>query len=112
MLTFKAQFPVSGRISSIIPFLPFSLEEQAVIDCKYFSGLNSRLYRLIDTHSEQFVGRVNLQTVNEMSVCSRITNIYCNRDKGAIHAVEVVEEETKSEFIRDYLEANQMTDFQ
>ncbi|KAI0444098.1 hypothetical protein F4803DRAFT_561144 [Xylaria telfairii] len=68
--------PLSGRISEIIPFLPFSPGEQAVISHKGLMSPEETLRRPVvispGGQSDNLVGNVRLEIEDETGLCSTI----------------------------------------
>ncbi|KAI0547615.1 P-loop containing nucleoside triphosphate hydrolase protein [Xylaria curta] len=68
--------PLSGRVSEIIPFLPFTPEEQAVISHKGLMSLEETLRRPVvispNGENDNLVGNVRLDVVDDSELCSAI----------------------------------------
>ncbi|KAK5988275.1 ATP-dependent Clp protease ATP-binding subunit ClpC-like protein [Cladobotryum mycophilum] len=82
--TFDA--PVTGRISDLIPFLPFSAGEQAVITHKYLLELARDLRRPVNLSAgpeEQLVGNIRLLIRKDAAICSMLAQGHYHQKLGA-----------------------------
>lgn len=104
----KGEFgaPLSGRVSAIIPFLPFFLEEQMVMAHKYLLELKSRLRRPIAPRSKQWIGHVNLRTTHDVAICHKLAKDYYDSDRGARSLDAAIRNEIESKVIEKFLEVN------
>lgn len=80
------QAPVTGRVSDFIPFLPFSLGEQAVITHKSLLELAQDLRRPINLEKgpqEQLVGDIRLVIKKDSAVCTMLAEAHYHPRLGA-----------------------------
>lgn len=73
-----AQPAVTGRISSFLPFFPFSREEAGVINHKFLRSLGDKIRQPIDLHSKppRPVGHLHLSLVNDGDLCKFLAEDY------------------------------------
>jgi ATP-dependent Clp protease ATP-binding subunit ClpA len=100
------QFPLSGRISSIVPFLPFSIEEQAVIAHKFLLRVAENVRRPISL-SHQMIGNVILHIHRDTAVCKAIINESYDANTGARSIEAAVKLKVEGPLVREYLAANE-----
>ncbi|KAG9761526.1 P-loop containing nucleoside triphosphate hydrolase protein, partial [Aureobasidium melanogenum] len=69
---------VTGRISSFLPFFPFSREEAGVINHKFLRSLGDKIRQPIDLHSKppRPVGHLHLSLVNDGDLCKFLAEDY------------------------------------
>lgn len=96
---------MTGRISSFIPFLPFTPTESAAIVHKHLLLLAATIARPINLTpgpNEQFLGNVNLHIRRDASVCLSLAEEFYHRELGVrplIGAVKVVEEKITERYL-------------
>lgn len=98
---FKSHFepPLTGRLSAILPFLPFTPLEAAIVSHKYLLSLSTSIRRPINltptpTNPLQLVGNITLRIPRDAEVCRKLAEGY-DEDLGArslIAGVKSVEE--------------------
>jgi ATP-dependent Clp protease ATP-binding subunit ClpA len=93
-------------VSAIIPFLPFSFEEQVVIAHKYCLELQSRVRQPIALSSKKLLGNVVLRIVNDTTICAKLAREYYDPDRGARSLETAVRNEIESRVVGTYLELN------
>ncbi|OCK78281.1 P-loop containing nucleoside triphosphate hydrolase protein [Lepidopterella palustris CBS 459.81] len=96
--------PLSGRISLVLPFLPFSPSEAAVIVHKYLLELQSHLSQAVQLSGQQLVGRINLCIKNDGAICSLLASEGYDADQGARSLKSAVELRVADELVGKYLE--------
>ncbi|KAG9959232.1 P-loop containing nucleoside triphosphate hydrolase protein, partial [Aureobasidium melanogenum] len=69
---------VTGRISSFLPFFPFSLEEAAVINHKFLRSLGDQLRLPIDLHSKppRPIDHLHLSLLEDGELCKFLAENY------------------------------------
>jgi hypothetical protein len=102
------QFPLAGRISVVIPFLPFSADEQVVIVHKYLL----RLVRDIrgPVSPERFIGNVILRMRRDATLCKALAEGGYDIDMGARSLETVVKSKVEALLVQRYLEGNSSID--
>jgi ATP-dependent Clp protease ATP-binding subunit ClpA len=114
------QAPITGRISEVIPFLPFNLEEQAVIVHKFLQELRERVRApivLTKNGREQLLGNISLRVRKDASVCRSLAAAEYSPDLGArslATAVKIVEERLVEAYLdeeEEIVEDNGMREF-
>ncbi|KAI8946839.1 P-loop containing nucleoside triphosphate hydrolase protein [Xylaria longipes] len=102
--------PLSGRVSEIIPFLPFSPEEQAVISHKGLMGLEETLRRPVvvspNGNNDNLVGNVRLDIVDESGLCSAIAQESYTPQLGARCILNAVTDAISTPLVSQYLEVD------
>ncbi len=93
MLTFLKillQAPLTGRISDILPFFPFSPGEQAVIAHKYLLQQKREMAKDIDITGKKLLRHITLKVVDDARVCRVLADDY-ERTTGARSIMKTVE---------------------
>ncbi|KAF2831758.1 hypothetical protein CC86DRAFT_143054 [Ophiobolus disseminans] len=87
---FKTHF--ASRIMEIIPFMPFSVEEQAVVTHRFITELNERIKRPInlDKKVKRYFGHSQIVLFNSKLICTKIAEQEFDRDMGARSLKNVV----------------------
>jgi hypothetical protein len=70
-------------LSIIVPFLPFSPGEAAVIAHKYVLGLKRKVIKAVQLSGEQLVGRIVLNVQRDGAICSLLGSQGYDPDQGA-----------------------------
>lgn len=101
------QAPITGRISVLIPFLPFNAGEQAVVAHKFLLELARRVKAPVtlsgDSH-EQLLGNIHLRVHRDASVCRSLAEAGYSPDLGArslATAVKLVEDQLVETYLED-----------
>ena len=100
----KLQNPLSGRVSLVLPFLPFSNSEAAVIVHKYLLELQSNLSQAIQLSGQQLVGRIALNIKNDGAICSLLAQEGYDAEQGARSLKSAVDLRVVDELVEKYLE--------
>ncbi|KAF2233612.1 P-loop containing nucleoside triphosphate hydrolase protein [Viridothelium virens] len=88
------QAPITGRISTFVPFLPFSPGEQAVIIHKHLLELGRKVrtpVNLAEGDDEQLVGNVKMRVRRDASVCQLLAKNDYHTDLGARSLITAVD---------------------
>ncbi|KAI0186067.1 P-loop containing nucleoside triphosphate hydrolase protein, partial [Xylaria flabelliformis] len=103
--------PLSGRVSEIIPFLPFTPEEQTVISHKGLMSLEDTLRRpvVISPHGENdnLVGNIRLDIVDDSELCSVIAQESYTPQLGARCILNAVTNTVRMPLVGQYLEVDE-----
>ncbi|KAL8712466.1 MAG: hypothetical protein Q9220_003314 [cf. Caloplaca sp. 1 TL-2023] len=75
--------PLVGRLSAIIPFLPFSQEERAVTTYKFMRKLFNKTRKNIDVEAKQLAGHTFLNFVDDGQLATFIADRYYSPELGA-----------------------------
>lgn len=75
--------PLTGRITAIVPFLPFTAGEQAVVVRKYMLKLANTVRQPIDTGSKKFAGHTHVNYINDGQIALHIGKQYYISEIGA-----------------------------
>ncbi|KAF1990202.1 hypothetical protein K402DRAFT_451207 [Aulographum hederae CBS 113979] len=103
---FAAKFgaPLTGRISGIIPFFPFSPNEAAVVAHKEILSLTSTARKPVT--AENHGGRCHLNIVSDGELCKHITDDQTSgysQEEGARSIIRAVRREVKTRLTKEYL---------
>lgn len=101
--------PLTGRITSFIPFLPFTVAEQSVVAHKYILELAHRIrapVNLSPSPEERLLGNVYLKVRRDASVCKALANEGYDRDLGARSLINTVKTEVEMAVVESYLEVD------
>ncbi|KAI1739481.1 P-loop containing nucleoside triphosphate hydrolase protein [Xylaria scruposa] len=103
--------PLSGRVSEIIPFLPFTPEEQAVISHKGLMSLEETLRRPVvispSGESDNLVGNIRLDIVDDCALCSAIAQESYTPQLGARCILNAVTSTISTPLVSQYLEVDE-----
>ncbi|KAK0309977.1 hypothetical protein LTR01_004175 [Friedmanniomyces endolithicus] len=97
--------PVAGRISEFLPFLTFTIGEQAVIVHKALLELGRKVRQpvsLVDGPDEKLLGNVKLRIRRDVSVCRALAESEYHPDLGA-RSLLVAAEKVKRMLVDEYL---------
>ncbi|KAI0425685.1 P-loop containing nucleoside triphosphate hydrolase protein [Xylaria sp. FL1042] len=112
--------PIAGRITEVIPFLPFSSGEQAVVAHKFLQELCRKVKApvvLPKNGREQLLGNIRLRVRKDASVCRNLAAAEYNPDLGArslATAVKAVEDRLVEAYLdeeEEITEGKGMQDF-
>ncbi|OCK84463.1 P-loop containing nucleoside triphosphate hydrolase protein [Lepidopterella palustris CBS 459.81] len=109
---FKEKFdaPLTGRISSFLPFLPFSPSEQAVVAHKYILELAHRVRPSVNLSygpEERLLGNVFLRVRRDASVCKAVAAEGYDADLGARSLITTVKADIEGPVVLGYLEVDE-----
>ncbi|TRX88210.1 hypothetical protein FHL15_010899 [Xylaria flabelliformis] len=103
--------PLSGRVSEIIPFLPFTPEEQAVISHKGLMSLEATLRRPVVVspyeENDNLVGNIRLDIVDDSELCSVIARENYTPQLGARCILNAVTNTVRMPLVGQYLELDE-----
>lgn len=70
-----SQPAVAGRITTFVPFFPFSRDEAAVISHRFLQDLSDRLREPIDldSHPPNLVGHIRLSLDDDGEICKKLS---------------------------------------
>ena len=88
----------------IIPFLPFSPGEAAVVAHKYVLELKRRVRQDIKLSGKQVVGNVILEVRRDGALCRALAEDGYDSDQGARSLKAAVDARVQDELVRTYLE--------
>ena len=94
---------MSGRIPIIVPFLPFSEGEQAVVAHKYILELQNRVIEPLKADWDRLVGHIRLSIRGDAAVCRHIAKRY-DTGQGARSLKAAVDNLVEDVVISKYLE--------
>lgn len=103
--------PLSGRISEIIPFLPFSPGEQAVISHKGLMSLEATLRRPVvispGGQLDNLVGNVRLEIGDEIELCSTVAREAYTPQLGARSILNAITDTIYTPLVSQYLQVDE-----
>lgn len=85
---------MTGRISAFVPFLPFTVEEQAVVVHKYIQELGQSIRKPVNLDEgaeERLVGNVRLHLRRDATVCKALADQEYHSDLGARSLITAVD---------------------
>jgi ATP-dependent Clp protease ATP-binding subunit ClpA len=91
-------------VSIVLPFLPFSEGEQAVVAHKYVLELQNKVLQSIQISGHQLVGRIILDVKRDGAICRLIAADGYDPDQGARSLKSAVETRIEDELVQRYLE--------
>jgi ATP-dependent Clp protease ATP-binding subunit ClpA len=99
--------PFTGRITRIIQFFPFSVNEQLIIGTKYIRQVKEELARDISLseHNPCLVGHICLafENSNDLEVCQVLVEGEYDRTLGARSIANAVERKVKQQIVKEWL---------
>ncbi|KAF1996576.1 P-loop containing nucleoside triphosphate hydrolase protein [Amniculicola lignicola CBS 123094] len=101
--------PLTGRISSFVPFLPFTSGEQCVVAHKYILELAHRIRAPVSLSpgpDERLLGNVYLKVRRDATVCKALAEEGYDRDLGARSLINAVKTEVEIAVVESYLEVD------
>ena len=104
-----SQYPFAGRVSSVIPFLPFTPDERAVIAHKYLLNLVTSMKQPKAIQQSQLIGVINLRFRQETALCRNLASKDYHADTGARSLEAAVKRRVRNAVVRKYLESSQVT---
>ncbi|KAI0406889.1 P-loop containing nucleoside triphosphate hydrolase protein [Xylaria palmicola] len=103
--------PLAGRVSEIIPFLPFSPTEQQIIAHKGVINLEAGIRRpvelSVDGRDDNLVGNVRLTVDDEAGVCSAVAQRSYTPQLGARGILHAVTDSIYMPLVTQYLEVDE-----
>jgi hypothetical protein len=104
------QPPLTGRITAFVPFLPFSLGEQAVGAHKYILDFVERARKRVviqpaSGESMQLLGSIRLHIPRDASLCAHLAESYYSTDLG-IRSLKNAVVGVESEVVKAYLDTD------
>jgi ATP-dependent Clp protease ATP-binding subunit ClpA len=96
---------MAKRVSGIVPFMPFSKREQAVLAYKSLLRLADSLRDPVRPPT-RFIGNVMLRICQDTALCQAIAREGYHVDIGAREIDIVVNRKVKNTLIQQYLETN------
>ncbi|KAK0669289.1 P-loop containing nucleoside triphosphate hydrolase protein [Cercophora samala] len=103
--------PLTGRITSVMPFLIFSPTEQAAVACKQMDRLGRKLARPVklcdDLKLYRPVGDIKLQIPFSYSVCKALVSQGYDEQLGARSIINTVDSEVALPLVTQYLAARE-----
>ena len=82
--------PLTGRVSSIIPFLPFTKTEQAVVAYTFMRKLKNKAREPINVGAKRFVGHSHLNFLDDGQIAKHIVSLGYTPETGARSLQNVV----------------------
>jgi hypothetical protein len=103
--------PFTGRIDLIVPFLPFSHAEQAVVLHKFMLDFQDHVRNNIDLREDvrRYIGRINLDIVEDGDFCSKMADRYYIASGGARSLLPVVDM-VEDRLVRDYTDTDELVE--
>ena len=100
--------PFTGRLSAIIPFMPFTLGEQAVTTYKFMRSLWTEVRKPINTAARKFPRHVFLNYNGDGSIAVSIAKSSYSVEMGARPLERAVIREVRGRLSRDFLARDEM----
>ncbi|KAL8948189.1 MAG: hypothetical protein Q9222_005605 [Ikaeria aurantiellina] len=108
--SFKASLgaPLVGRLSAIIPFLPFSQEERAVTTYKFMKKLFNETRKDINVDARYFARHIFLNFVDDGQLATYIADRYYSPELGARSLQKAVNTQICHKLTRAFLEQEEV----
>ena len=88
----------------MIPFLPFTPGEAAVVTHKYILDLKDRVRQRVSASGRQLVGTIILEIRRDGAICTLLAAEGYDSDQGARSLKATVDSRIEAELVRAYLE--------
>jgi hypothetical protein len=98
--------PLTGRVSEIIPFFPFSLVEQAVIAHSFIQRYGERIRKPVDISQKELIGHIHLDIEDDGQVCAELAKKGYIPKLGARMLARVVENEVSFRLASAYQDSD------
>jgi hypothetical protein len=98
------QNPLSGRISVVVPFLPFSPTEAAVVAHRFVLELKRTVLRSVKMSGKRLVGNIVLELERDGAICKLLADEGYDPDQGARSLQSAVETRIGDALVQAYLE--------
>ena len=91
----QVQAPITGRISVVVPFFPFTKGEQAVVLHKSLLDLGDELRQPINLKEKKVVGHGDLSIQKDGQLCTSLAQKWYDIDTGARSLLRGVEQDVE-----------------
>lgn len=88
----------------MIPFLPFTPDEAAVVTHKYILELKNRVRQRVSSSGRQLVGNIILDIRRDGAICGILASEGYDSDQGARSLKAAVDSRVEAELVKAYLE--------
>lgn len=103
---FPTKTTFAGRISVVLPFIPFSPLEQAVIAHKYILEIKRTLAADIDVEKDAFMGHIKLEVEDEPAVCRLLADNGYDIEYGARSIKREMQKAVHDAITQEWLESS------
>ena len=100
--------PFAGRLSAIVPFMPFTLGEQAITTYKFMRNLWTEVRQPIDTEAKRFPRHMFLNYNDDGSIAVNIAKSSYSAETGARPLERAVKREIRGRLSRAFLARDEM----
>lgn len=90
-------------MSLVVPFLPFSAGEQAVVAHKYVLDLQEKVRQSVQASGQQLVGCIILNVKQDGAICKLIAEEGYDSEQGARSLKAAVEARIEDDLVMKYL---------
>lgn len=106
---FRSEFgdPLTGRISSIVPFLPFTANERAVFAYTFMRKYRNAVREDIDVGAQKFVGHIDLHFVDDSEIARSLASSANVADLGARELRSAVNHNIRDKLAAEYLDEDE-----
>ena len=94
--------PITSRLSSIVPFMPFNAGEQAVATYKFMQQLWNQVRKPIDRSVKYFPGHIYINYIDDGSIATYIARDNYSPDEGARPLQRAVKREIRGRLSRRF----------
>ena len=98
--------PLTGRVTLIVPFFPFSPGEQAVVTHKFILDFVDKMRQPIDLIAKRFVGHIHLHIQNDSQIAAHLAGIGYEPDLGARSLQRMVQQQIHVKLADEYVEGD------
>lgn len=104
--TLEMGAPMTGRFSLIVPFLPFSRGEQAVVTHKFLLDFADEMRQPIDLDAKRLLGHIHVHIHNDGQLSEHLAEMGYEEELGARSLHRVVEEQVQGRLVERHLEGD------
>lgn len=94
--------PITSRLSSLVPFMPFNAGEQAVATYKFMRQLWNQVRKPIDRSAKDFTGHIFINYIDDGSIATYIPRDNYSAEEGARPLQRAVKREIRGRLSRSF----------
>ncbi|KAL8823713.1 MAG: hypothetical protein Q9191_005612 [Dirinaria sp. TL-2023a] len=99
--------PLTGRVTYIVPFFPFTEGEQAVVVYRFLLQLANSVREPINIATKKLAGHLHLNFVDDGKICSSLAKDFYMPELGARSLETAVDCQVKARFSTEFLSQSQ-----
>lgn len=100
--------PLTGRVTRIISFSPFTPDEQAVVVHKFRRDLRSNVRKPSNVEAKDFAGNLHLNFVDDGKIASCLAKDFCMPELGARSLETAVECHVEQKLVEEFMDQREL----